>query len=525
MVGQLFQESNSFNRLATGAEDFAVLRGADVLTCAGQGTTLGGILDVLMRDDDIETVPVLAACARPGGPVDHATYLAFADALVAVARDGARTVDAVVLDLHGAMVTQREEDCEGALLARLRTALPDAVIAVGLDLHAHLTDAMFDAADIVVACKTNPHLDCRDAGAKAARLALATLRGEIVPVATRVRWPAILFGNDETTSGPLREVQAMAREAETGPVLDVSVFTVQAPLDVANMAQVVTVVADGTGAEALATDLAGAVRTRRDAFAIGHPSLAEALDAMEASVAQPSMRPPTRPAARPFALSDFGDRVLAGAAGDGTQVLRALLARDLRAAVPVTDPAAVAACIEAGERNHVSLAVGGTYADEPPVAIEGRVARLHPGRFVLDGPWLAGIEVCHGRTAVVEVEGGPEGGTVFVILTERSAMSQDAAFLRGLGIDVADLDVAVVKSGFHFKPSFAGIATPVVAATTGPAMYDRRRAGLKRAPLWPETEEVPPLSHPRVRRKRAGVRRKPARVRRSQAGATPSVGA
>ena len=139
--------------------------------------------------------------------------------------------------------------------------------------------------------------------------------------------------------------------------------------------------------------------------------------------------------------------------------------------------------------------VGGVYADEPAVAIEGVVELLHPGRFTLDGPWLAGVEAWHGRTATVRC------GSVLILLTERSAMSQDTAFFRTLGIDVSQMDLVVVKSGYHFRLSFEGVATPLIAATTGPAMYDRMRGGLKRAPVWPETATVPPVTSPRVRQK------------------------
>ena len=57
--------------------------------------------------------------------------------------------EAIFLDLHGAMVAENSDDGEGDLLAKVRAAAPGVPIAVALDLHGNVTQAMVENADVV----------------------------------------------------------------------------------------------------------------------------------------------------------------------------------------------------------------------------------------------------------------------------------------------------------------------------------------------------------------------------------------
>ena len=88
----------------------------------------------------------------------------------------AGAVDAVYLDLHGAMVTEHFDDGEGEILARLRRVVGTRVpIVASLDLHANVTAAMMEHADGLVAYRTYPHIDMAATGKRAAELLLRTL--------------------------------------------------------------------------------------------------------------------------------------------------------------------------------------------------------------------------------------------------------------------------------------------------------------------------------------------------------------
>ena len=103
----------------------------------------------------------LAAFAAPAGDTTRATYEALRAEILAGLR-GALPVDAVMLNLHGAMIADGYPDAEGDLLAAVRATVGPAVpIVAELDLHCHLTRLKVDSADALVIFKEYPHIDVR----------------------------------------------------------------------------------------------------------------------------------------------------------------------------------------------------------------------------------------------------------------------------------------------------------------------------------------------------------------------------
>ena len=127
--------------------------------------------------DGMEVVESLAAFAEPGGPTVRQVYEDFrAEILADLA--GAGAVDMVLLNLHGAMVAEGYDDCEGDLTAAIRAAVgEDVVIGVELDRHCSLTRKLVAAADVIVTFKEYPHVDVVERAAEVYDLALATQRG------------------------------------------------------------------------------------------------------------------------------------------------------------------------------------------------------------------------------------------------------------------------------------------------------------------------------------------------------------
>jgi len=479
IVGQVFHEGNSVNERLTREEDFVVYRGEDIVShCAGNGTTLGGILDAAILAG-VDVVPTLSACASPGGPIEQAYWESLRDEMIELIRVSAP--DAILLDLHGAMVATGSADPEGELLSALRhIAGPDVLIGVGLDLHGHITDEMCQAADVLVACKNNPHDDYNKAGQRLVRICLDAAAGRIKPLLSRVHIPMILFGNDETSLGPLRDLNRIARAFEADGALDISIFNVQAMLDVPDMGQVITAMTDNNpslGALACET-LAKKLLARESEFTTDHLRIEDLWLWLKQKASD-----------LPFAVSDFGDRVLAGAAGDSVEILRETYRRrDVKAAIPVTDYPAAHALRHAQIGDTVQVSLGGCYSRVDPIELTAVVKSHHDGRFVLDGPWLAGTQANQGLTTVLQVKG------LVIIVTERPALSQDINFFASLGLNIGEFDFVVCKSGFHFKLSFAEKAIPIVIGTTGAGRYDPNRIGVRRKPIWPETTEAPEIS-------------------------------
>ena len=472
LTGQLWQESHSFNPLLTSAADFAVERGAALIPANREaGSALGGML----RAGDaagVEWLPSVAARARPGGPVEETVFANLAEEILETDRP-----DAVCLELHGAMLSSERDDCEGDLLTALRRKLgPEVPIAVALDLHAHVTPAMAATADILVAYKTNPHADMAETGAKAFALLQEMMTGGLRPVRALARLPFLTRGNDETGQGPLAALHAEARAlSRAQPKLrDISLCNVNPFVDAPGVGQAVLVTSDddpGAAGEA-ARRLAERLWDLRDAFVQVLPSMQAALSRVRAE-----------PASRPFVLGDQGDRVLAGAPGDGTALARLALEGfpDLRIALPLFDPKAVTACAAAGEGAKITLAVGGEATPgQTPVEVTGQVGRLGTGRFTHSGRYMSGVPVDIGPTAVLNVD------RLTLILTSKAPFVQDPAAYESHGLSLSDLDAAVAKSGNHFKLAFAGRATPLVVDTPGLSRFQPADFPFSRArPIHP----------------------------------------
>lgn len=474
LVGRLFHESHSFNPIPTRAADFTVLRGQEMLDAA-EGSTLGGIVKAL-HAAGARPIPSLSALARPGGPIEQKTYETFKAEILATARREA--VDAVVLELHGAMTSDRLHDVEGDLLTALREALGRRiVIGVGLDLHAHITPEMLRTANIVTACKQNPHADVIETGERTARLVLAAAGGRIKPVTALAKLPMLLPGGLETGDGPLAELHALARDLLTQRpgLLDISICNVHSYLDVPGLGQAVIAISDGNvdAAREAVTQIAGAMWQARGRFRDSYPNIDEALDLV--------LRHREK---RPWVLADRGDRVLAGAPGDSTAILARLIERQLplRAAIPVTDPDSVRRAQAAGIGTSLKLEVGGRQTPGlRPLPLDAHITALTDGRFVMCGPYQAGQPSTLGETAVVTT--GPHT----LLLTSLAGLTQDPAAFTSQGIDLALHDLVIVKSGYHFKLSFKGIAAPLVVDTPGltnwrPGFFTYRHA----RPFYPE---------------------------------------
>ena len=95
----------------------------------------------------------LVAAAVPNGTVTRGAYEGLRDQLLADLR-AALPVDMVLLGLHGAMIADGYDDCEGDLLIRVREMVgPNTIIGGTLDPHTHLSAAMVDNADLLICWK------------------------------------------------------------------------------------------------------------------------------------------------------------------------------------------------------------------------------------------------------------------------------------------------------------------------------------------------------------------------------------
>ena len=147
-----------------------------------QTGAIGGGARARAKRDGFELIEGSCFAASPAGTTIRAAYERMRDEIIGQLK-AALPVDGAVFGLHGAMVADGYDDCEGDFIARVRALVgPRTVIGVELDPHCHLTVKRYAAADIIVLYKEFPHTDFAERGEDVLDLVLRTLRGEINPV-------------------------------------------------------------------------------------------------------------------------------------------------------------------------------------------------------------------------------------------------------------------------------------------------------------------------------------------------------
>jgi microcystin degradation protein MlrC len=395
----------------------------------------------------------------PGGRVTRHAYETLRQGLLQRLA-GARPVDGVLLALHGAMVAEGEDDCEGDILARVRDLVgPACPIVCVLDMHGNVSPGMVEAADVLIAFDTNPHQDTAERGEEASQILHRMLDEGIRPTAALVQPPLLLSALTTATSQPpLRPVHERAQVLERDPrVLAISVMGGFAYADTpwTGMSVVVTTIDDGGLAQGLAAELAAIAWAARAAATYHGRPLEEAV-----AVALAAPR-------GPVVLADVGDNIGGGSPGDGTALLQALLRRGARDCVAtLADPEAVERAYQAGTGATLEMAVGGKsdawHGD--PVWIRGEVERLTDGRYAVSGndhfAQLYGREVQMGRCAVVRCEG------VRLLLMERKTPPGDLAQWRSQGIVPEEQKIIVVKAAVAFRSAYEPIAAAILEVDT-----------------------------------------------------------
>ena len=160
LAAMMKHETNTFSPVPTNLARFqgwGLFRGDAVIEAyAGTNMPIAAYID-LARARGAEIVTPVAAEAMPGGLVEEETYETLAGWIIEPVAAGG--IDAIFLDLHGAMTAEHVADGEGTLLKRIRALAPDVPIAVTLDMHTNLTADMVDNCDCLIGYKTYPHVD------------------------------------------------------------------------------------------------------------------------------------------------------------------------------------------------------------------------------------------------------------------------------------------------------------------------------------------------------------------------------
>jgi microcystin degradation protein MlrC len=486
-VGQLWQETNSFNPLPTTRrdfEEFGVLRGAELVERMADTNELGGFIQALRQwPERPEVVGLVRLPAWPGGAATHETFKCLRDELVESLRR-LMPVDAVLLALHGALVADGAPDVEGEVLQALRAALgPDRPLVATLDLHANVTARMVAAADALVLYLTAPHLDVFETGQRGAAVLRRILAEGARPVTAFQKLPLVVPAERANTQDPESisyRFRQRLQELESRPgVLSAGLATVQPWLDIPEMGSAVLVVTDAE--EDLARD--ECARLAAEVWQARRCYLPELIPLEE------GVRLAHENSDGLVVLSDSADATTSGAPGDSTWLPRELLKYDWPrpALVTLVAPEAVAAAQRLGTGAELTAALGGVRDRRfsQPLPVTARVERLFEARFTMSGHLARNLAVDMGPSAVLR------RGNVHLVVTTRSGPHFAPELFRTAGLDPFAASVLVAKSPCGFRAAYGQRAKKIlVVRAPGCAPSDFWRYEYRHIPrpLWPWDE-------------------------------------
>jgi len=483
LIAQMKHETNTFSPVPTPLARFSrgaarPYEGEDIRAAfKGTGTAIGAYLELAERAGATMILPV-AGNAAPSGPVERAAFEYMAGRIVEAAAQGC---DAILLDLHGAMVPEGLDDGEGELLARIRKVAPQVPIGIALDMHTNLFPAMVENATVIAGYQTYPHVDMYDTGMRAGRPIFALLEGKAQPAMAfghRPMLPHVM--RQSSLDSPNLEIQDRAKKMESAGTLAASFFVGFPHADIPYAGSSAVVVTDGDPA-----------RARRECDELldmawaGRAKFVYRVEPLEASLKRAS-----EIAARPVMLLDHYDNCASGGTMDTMTVLGAILDARLEdvAAFAIFDPGAVRKMQEAGTGANVTLSLGGKL-DMPalglkgkPREVSGKVKRLADGNYRNEGPMARGEAVSMGPSAVLDT------GRCEIAVISRHTEPHDMGSFRALGIDPAKKRYVMLKSRVHWRAGLGPLAKAIVeCAGTGVCTSDYSQLKFERVwrPVYP----------------------------------------
>jgi len=481
-IAFFYHESHSFSPMKTEIEQFrneGYFIGDEIYDAyTGTKTEVGGFLDVLTQEKDVEIVPLLCAAAIPSGVVSTEAYSIIEEQMLLSIREAGR-LDGLLLALHGAMVVEDLFDPEEHLLGKIREHIgPNVPIATTLDMHANLSRKMIDYTPLHFGFKTYPHVDMYEQGVHAAIALLKQLKEGVNFYASFEKLPMMPPSiNMRTAEGPMHKMIEWAKQAEEEEgIYNVSVFGGFPYSDIPMVgASVLVVSLDPQKGKESAKKMASLFWSVREEFIMNLPGVKEGLD-LAISIEED----------KPVVLVDISDNPLSCGSGDTTELLQKMVHMNIPNTLfgGLYDPESIEACRNAGVGNKVSLSLGGKVSPEfgEPVQVEATVVALSDGIFHNSGPFNQHLKVDLKGTAHIRV------GEMDVLLIGRPMSANDPEMFRHIGLEPQAKRILGLKAKNHFRAAFEPIVGRIIYVDAPGVASNRLTTFTYRhipTPIWP----------------------------------------
>ncbi len=447
-LGSVATETNTFSSLRTDIKDFHesfyALPGKHPET----PTLCSAIYPVARakaKKYNWNLIEGTATWAEPGGVVNQKTWEKLRDQILSELH-AAQPINIVLLGLHGAMVSQECQDCEGELLEEVRKIVgPTAIVGVTFDPHSHLTEKKVKNANLITVFKEFPHVDFVETAEDLIDLVHKTEKGKIQPIISTFdcRFIDLFPTNQEPMFSFVRKIKDIERDER---ILSVSIIHGFMAGDVPDLGTKIIVTTDNAKDEgdAWAKELGLELFSLRGQTRPNLISIEEAMKQVQNAKDGP------------IVIADVWDNPGGGVPGDSTILLKEIIKRKINnvALATIWDPMAVRTCISAGENSVLQLRFGAKMSQEGgnPIDATVKVCKIKEEAFQRFGDSIVPL----GDSVWIKV-----AGVDVIINSVRSQVFHPIVF-SSFGINPYKKDVLVVKSTNHFYDAFSEIASTIL---------------------------------------------------------------
>ena len=450
----IYHESNTFIDKPTTITDFRNghwLIGKEILNeYRSSFHEIGGMIEELERDD-IEIVPITFAEATPGGIIAGDAYQLLLNQMIREL-SASLPIDGCVIALHGAAVSEDYADMDGHWLAEVRKLVGDKIPIVGtLDLHANVSEEMVAATNALIPYTSNPHVDQRETGRKAAAMLLDIMNQRIAPVQYLCPSPVVIsIEQQHTKSDPCLSLYQFINSLITEEqLLHISINLGFPYADVHEMGTSFIIIADGkTNPQKVCGKLTSYMKVNQSQFVGERQAIDQVFPLIEFSP-------------KPVLLLDMGDNIGGGSPGNSLYLLRFFQNhRHLKVLCCLHEPDAVKSLVDIETREPINLLLKDS--DDSGMAISARILKIVDGRFSESSPRHGGqVQYNMGATAIVQTN----TGTTMMLMSNRVppfSLQQFTAF----GLNPQDYDVVIAKGVIAPIAAYAPVCKTILQVDT-----------------------------------------------------------
>ena len=482
-IGGIATESNTFSPNNADIDLFKrgyCYEGEEIQKLKQTSMEACGFYECLENHPEVKIVEGFMAFALTAGKVTTDAFRQLSDQLFdSIA--GAGKLDGILLALHGAMVSEDCDDCEGFLLERIRKIVgPDVKIVCPLDMHCCLTQKMVDCSDGLFSYLTYPHRDNKQTGYRAAKCLVTLVKSGERFRKIYKRIPFIMpVENCSTDQGPIvpaiEKVKALLKDKN---VSSAALYMTQPWLDVPDLGcSMVVYVKENVDCSFYARkvdEILGYIWNNRKQFVVDVPRIEKVLDSIDKYE-------------KPLSVVELGDIVSAGGLGDSTYILRALLNNmpGCATVITVVDPKTVYKAWETGAGNAAEFTIGGSinYGYNAPTTLSAKVLKLSDEMFMPKGESQKGLSMDAGKRALLKYD-----ENLYIIVSEYACFNHDPELLVMMGLDPHEMKVVIQKTHQLFKAGYRGILKSYEYVDT-PGFTDRNLSRLPfnkvKRPIFP----------------------------------------